>query len=88
MNLPLFSLLTEVTVLAQHGPPDVPVSGLTLDSRQAGPGFLFCALRGTATDGHQFIGKAVGLGAAVVVCEELPAELNPATTYVQVADSA
>ncbi|TVT37353.1 UDP-N-acetylmuramoyl-L-alanyl-D-glutamate--2,6-diaminopimelate ligase [Hymenobacter setariae] len=88
MNLPLFSLLTEVIVLAQHGSPDVPVSGLTLDSRQAGPGLLFCALRGTATDGHQFIGKAVSLGAAVVVCEELPAELNPATTYVQVADSA
>jgi UDP-N-acetylmuramoyl-L-alanyl-D-glutamate--2,6-diaminopimelate ligase len=88
MNLPLFSLLTEVNVLAQHGSPDVPVSGLTLDSRQAGPGLLFCALRGTTTDGHQFIGKAVSLGAAVVVCEELPADLNPATTYVQVADSA
>jgi len=88
MNLPLFSLLTEVAVLAQHGPPDVPVGGLTLDSRQAGPGLLFCALRGTATDGHQFIGKAVSLGAAVVVCEEMPADLNPATTYVQVADSA
>jgi UDP-N-acetylmuramoyl-L-alanyl-D-glutamate--2,6-diaminopimelate ligase len=88
MNLPLFSLLTEVNVLAQHGNPDVPISGLTLDSRQAGPGQLFCALRGTATDGHKFIGKAVELGAAVVICEELPAELNPATTYVQVADSA
>jgi UDP-N-acetylmuramoyl-L-alanyl-D-glutamate--2,6-diaminopimelate ligase len=88
MNLPLFSLLTEVTVLAQHGNPDVPVSGLTLDSRQAGPGQLFCALRGTATDGHSYMEKAVGQEVAVVVCEELPAHLNPATTYVQVADSA
>jgi UDP-N-acetylmuramoyl-L-alanyl-D-glutamate--2,6-diaminopimelate ligase len=88
MNLPLFSLLTEVTVLAQHGNPDVPVSGLTLDSRQAGPGQLFCALRGTAVDGHRFIEKAVSQGAAVVVCEELPTQLNPNITYVQVADSA
>ncbi|MGI4742262.1 MAG: UDP-N-acetylmuramoyl-L-alanyl-D-glutamate--2,6-diaminopimelate ligase [Janthinobacterium lividum] len=88
MNLPLFSLLTEVGVLAQHGNSDVPVSGLTLDSRQAGAGQLFCALRGTATDGHHFIAKAVSQGAAVVVCEELPLELNPATIYVQVADSA
>jgi UDP-N-acetylmuramoyl-L-alanyl-D-glutamate--2,6-diaminopimelate ligase len=88
MNLPLFSLLTEVTVLAQHGNPDVAVSGLTLDSRQAGPGQLFCALRGTATDGHSFIEKAVSQGVAVVVCEALPAQLNPTTTYVQVADSA
>jgi len=87
-TLPLFALLTEVAVLAQPGSPDVPVAGLTLDSRQAGPGMLFCALRGTATDGHKFIEKAVAQGAAVVLCEELPASLNPATTYVQVADSA
>ena len=88
MNLPLFSLLTEVAVLAQHGDPNVPVRGLTLDSRQAGPGQLFCALRGTATDGHHFIEQAVRQGVGVVLCEELPALLNPATTYVQVADSA
>ena len=88
MNLPLFSLLTDVNVLTQQGPADVPVAGLTLDSRQAGPGMLFCAVRGTATDGHKFIGQAVALGAAVVLCEELPAELSPATTYVQVPDAA
>ena len=88
MNLPLFSLLTDVNVLAQHGSADVPVAGLTLDSRQAGPGMLFCALRGTAADGHNFIEKAVALGAAVVLCETLPAALNPTVTYVQVPDSA
>ena len=84
----LQQLLTAVVVLDQQGPTDVSVDTLTLDSRQAGPGAVFFALRGTATDGHQFIAKAVELGAAVVVCEELPAELNPATTYVRVADSA
>ncbi len=88
ISLPFFSLLTDVDVLSQHGSPDVPVTGLTLDSRQAGPGMLFCALRGTATDGHKFIGQAVAQGVGVVLCEVLPAELNPATTYVQVADSA
>ena len=87
-TLPLFALLADTAVLSQHGSPDVPVAGLTLDSRQAGPGLLFCALRGTATDGHMFMEKAVAQGAAVVVCEELPASLSPATTYVQVADSA
>ncbi|GAB3289659.1 Mur ligase family protein [Hymenobacter tenuis] len=84
----LSALLNAITVRAQHGPSDVVVSSLTLDSRQAGPGTVFFALRGTATDGHQFIPKAVELGAAVVVAEELPTELNPATTYVQVPDSA
>jgi len=88
ISLPLFSLLTDVDVLAQHGPTDVPITGLTLDSREAGPGMAFCALRGTATDGHKFIAGAVSKGLAAVVCEELPAELNPATAYVVVADSA
>lgn len=87
-TLPLFALLADVAVLAQHGPADVPVQALTLDSRQAGPGYLFAALRGTATDGHRFVEKAVAQGASVVLCEELPAELNEATAYVQVADSA
>ncbi len=81
-------LLAAITVLDQHGPTDVAVTALTLDSRQVGPGTVFFALRGTATDGHEFIAKAVEQGAAVVVCEVLPAELNPATSYVRVADSA
>ena len=88
ISLPLFSLLTEVAVLAQQGPTDVPITGLTLDSREAGPGVVFCALRGTATDGHKFIEAAVEKGLAAVVCEELPATLNPATAYVLVKDSA
>jgi len=88
ISLPLFSLLTDVDVLTQHGPTDVAITGLTLDSREAAPGMAFCALRGTATDGHKFIAKAVEQGAAAIICEELPAELNPTTAYVQVADSA
>ncbi|WP_310394932.1 UDP-N-acetylmuramoyl-L-alanyl-D-glutamate--2,6-diaminopimelate ligase [Hymenobacter sp.] len=88
ISLPLFSLLTDVVVLAQHGPTDVAITGLTLDSREAAPGVAFCALRGTATDGHKFIETAVAQGLAAVICEELPAVLNPATAYVRVADSA
>ncbi|MBF9237901.1 UDP-N-acetylmuramoyl-L-alanyl-D-glutamate--2,6-diaminopimelate ligase [Hymenobacter sp. BT683] len=87
ISLPLFSLLTDVTVLAQYGPTDVPITALTLDSREAGPGVAFCALRGTATDGHKFIEAAVAQGLAAVVCEELPAVLHPATSYVLVKDS-
>ncbi len=88
ISLPLFSLLADVAVLQQHGPDGVPITGLTLDSREAGPGVAFCALRGTATDGHKFIEAAVAQGAAAIICEALPAVLNPAAAYVQVADSA
>ncbi|MDU0371354.1 UDP-N-acetylmuramoyl-L-alanyl-D-glutamate--2,6-diaminopimelate ligase [Hymenobacter endophyticus] len=88
MHTSLSSLLKPVTVLAQPGPAEVPITSLTLDSRQAGLGTVFFALRGTATDGHQFIAKAVEQGVAAVVCEELPAALNPEVAYVQVPDSA
>lgn len=84
----LADLLPAVTVQAQYGPSDATVHGLTLDSRQAGPGMVFFALRGAQTDGHQFIDKAVAQGTAVVVCENLPPSLDPATIYVQVPDSA
>ncbi|WP_410403010.1 UDP-N-acetylmuramoyl-L-alanyl-D-glutamate--2,6-diaminopimelate ligase [Hymenobacter sp. BT491] len=83
----LSTLLSGVTVRTQRGPADVAVQGLTLDSRQAGPGLAFFALRGAQHDGHQFIAKAVEQGAAVVVCEDLPADLSAETTYVQVPSS-
>ena len=37
---------------------------MTLDSRKAAPGTLFAALRGTAADGHAYIGKAIEKGGA------------------------
>ncbi|RTQ45487.1 UDP-N-acetylmuramoyl-L-alanyl-D-glutamate--2,6-diaminopimelate ligase [Hymenobacter gummosus] len=81
-------MLRDVAVRAQHGPADVVVSSLTLDSRQAAPGAAFFALRGVQADGHQFIPKAVAQGAAVVVCEEAPAEPAEGVSYVLVPDSA
>ena len=68
------------------------ITGLTMDSRQAGPGSLFVAVRGTVTDGHRFIETAIAQGASAILCEELPASASTATdtgvTYVQVQDSA
>lgn len=52
---------------AYRGNPDPEITGLTADSRSAGPGFLFAALPGTKTDGVRFIGDAVKKGAAAVL---------------------
>lgn len=59
-----------------------------MDSRKVGPGSLFVAMRGTVTDGHNFIETAVQQGASAILCEELPAEIAPAVAYVRVQDSA
>ena len=64
------------------------VSGICFDSRKVKQDFLFVAVRGTTSDGHDFIRKAVELGATVIVCENLPESINEKVTYVAVKDSA
>ena len=58
------------------------VSGVTFDSREVGPGDLFLALKGEATDGHRFVDQAFGQGAAGAVVQ-VPSE-HP---HVLVADT-
>ena len=66
----------------------VVIKSIILDSRKVLPGSLFVALRGTQTDGHQYINTATQLGAAAILCEELPETLSEQVTYIQVPDSA
>ncbi len=49
---------------------DADISAVTYDSRKAGPGSLFVAVRGFQTDGHEYIEKAVENGAAAILAEE------------------
>lgn len=83
----LNELLKNVKPIAVIGDGDVEISGVKIDSRQVAPGYLFVAIKGTQTDGHQYIGKAVELGARAVLCETLPAETAQGVTYVQVAST-
>ena len=63
------------------------ITGVNIDSRRIQPGHLFVAIKGTQVDGHSFIKKAEELGAAAVLCEEMPAEQTEGVTYVQVAST-
>ena len=66
--------------------PSIVVRGVTIDSRTAKPGDLFCALPGERTDGHAFAKDAAARGAAAVLaCEDVPIEAVPS---VRVADVA
>jgi UDP-N-acetylmuramoyl-L-alanyl-D-glutamate--2,6-diaminopimelate ligase len=71
-----------------NGSTDIKVSDIQIDSRKVKAGAVFVAVKGVATDGHQFIEKAVGSGAAVVVCETLPLSAKEGVVYVQVENSA
>ena len=46
---------------------DATVSVVQTDSRRVEPGALFVALRGTHSDGHDFVDEALARGAAAAV---------------------
>ncbi len=83
----LSELLKSVKVLQVAGPAEVEVTGVNIDSRKIEKGHLFVAIKGTQTDGHQFITKAVAQGAAAILCEEMPEEKCDGVSYVQVAST-
>ena len=80
----LNELLKNITPLKIIGNDDVEITGVNIDSRRIKTGHLFVAMKGTQVDGHQFIGKAIELGAISVLCEDLPEVLQKGITYVQV----
>lgn len=84
----LQNLLYKIPLLATSGRMDTDITDLTMDSRRAGPGSLFAAIRGTVTDGHAFIETAVGQGAVAVLCEEMPETVAEGVAYVQVQNPA
>ncbi len=61
------SALIEHIPNAQQTGVDIEVTGLAYDSRQVTPGALFVALRGAASDGHDFIAQAMNKGAAALM---------------------
>ena len=65
------------------------ISNIQFDSRRvAEENTLYVAQKGTQTDGHHFIDKAIVQGAVAVVCETLPEKLIDSYTYIQVKNSA
>lgn len=81
-------IFQQVKTISILGNPEVEISQLTIDSRQVGPQTLFAALKGTQTDGHSYIEKAIELGASAILCQDLPEVIHPNVTYIQVNDSA
>jgi UDP-N-acetylmuramoyl-L-alanyl-D-glutamate--2,6-diaminopimelate ligase len=81
-------ILADIKITSVHGDTDRVITGVTADSREVKPGFLFVAVRGTKTDGHDFIGKAIERGASAVICEELPDQEAGDVTMIVAGDSA
>lgn len=83
----LSELLKSVSILQIAGPAETEITGVNIDSRKIEKGHLFVAIKGTQTDGHKFIAKAIELGATAILCEDMPEEKIENVSYLQVAST-
>jgi UDP-N-acetylmuramoyl-L-alanyl-D-glutamate--2,6-diaminopimelate ligase len=83
----LKDILYRVSIEAVHGATDVTISKIEFDSRKVESNTAFVAIKGTLSDGHDYIEKAIALGANVIVCEQFPETIMQGITYVQVNDT-
>ncbi len=81
-------LLKGVNVISVTGDYNAEVASVEFDSRKVAPGALFVAVRGTTSDGHDFIPMAVDAGASAVICEKLPANPRSSVCWILTDDSA
>ncbi len=83
----LKDILYKVPIEKVIGSTAVEVNELVFDSRKVTPKDVFIAIKGTVSDGHNFIETATHKQAGVIICEELPEVIQSGITYVQVVDS-
>ncbi len=84
----LSEILKKVNPLEHRGSLDIEIGGVNIDSRIVAPGDLFIAVKGTQTDGHAYIEKALERGArAVLVSNPIPEGYSSDITFVRVADT-
>jgi UDP-N-acetylmuramoyl-L-alanyl-D-glutamate--2,6-diaminopimelate ligase len=84
----LQEILYKVRIRSVQGKLDVDVRDLQLDSRKVGKASAFIAVKGTHTDGHQFIDAVTVAQPAAIICEIMPGSLKDGITYIQVENSA
>ena len=83
----LKEIIYKVAIEAVKGSTDIPVHKMDFDSRNILANDVFVAIRGTISDGHNYIDKAIDLGAVAIVCNIFPEILAKGITYIQVKDT-
>ena len=84
----LKDILYKVNIRSVVGSTHIEIKDAQIDSRKVTAGSLFIAVKGSAVDGHQFIGTAEEQGAIAVVYEEMRTAKKNGVVYVQVENSA
>jgi UDP-N-acetylmuramoyl-L-alanyl-D-glutamate--2,6-diaminopimelate ligase len=83
----LKDILWKVAIEAVHGSTDLAIEKMEFDSRKIAESDVFIAIRGTISDGHEFIETAINKGAVAIICDEFPEIIIQGITYIKVNDT-
>lgn len=84
----LSELLKAITTVSVEGQTEIEITGIEFDSRKVKEGTLFVAQPGTVVDGHDYIDKAIEMGAKAIVCERKDMIHKDGATIVVVENSS
>ena len=83
----LKDILYKVTLERVVGSTSIAIHNMEFDSRKVSLNDVFVAIKGSLTDGHEYIKTAANKGALAIICEVLPEDMVNGITYVQVSDT-
>ncbi|WP_165929264.1 UDP-N-acetylmuramoyl-L-alanyl-D-glutamate--2,6-diaminopimelate ligase [Flavobacterium hiemivividum] len=83
----LKDILYKVAIEAVHGSTEIAINKIEFDSRKVEKNDVFVAIRGSVSDGHDYIQKAIELGAIAIVCDTFPEVFDKGITYIQLKDT-
>ena len=75
-------------IIDVSGSTEISIKDVCFDSRKVSSGSLFIAIKGTKSDGHEFMDVVIANGATAIVCENFPKHQKDNVTYIKVKDSA
>ena len=66
----LKEMLVGLEGLKAKGNLDIDIKGIAFNSKEIKEGYVFVAIKGFETDGHNYINEAIELGASAIIIEE------------------
>jgi UDP-N-acetylmuramoyl-L-alanyl-D-glutamate--2,6-diaminopimelate ligase len=83
----LKDILYKVSIESVTGSTEIAIHKIDFDSRKIEENDVFIAIRGSLSDGHEYIEKAIQLGATAIICDTLPEHIEKGITYIKVKDT-
>lgn len=84
----LSKIISGINCISVSGNTSVNIEDIVFDSRAVTEGSLFVAVKGSISDGHNYIANAINSGASAIICERLPDIPGTNITWIVTNDSA